>query len=96
MTFLPELFEIIHHLFELQEKGLATVFINISGHVHCIYVRIYEKSWQECATGQVAAFEESVYIGSDNIQQQINDFKKRIFDYTATLSTPVLETIAAF
>lgn len=78
MIFSGELIELIKILFDAQSKGICTVFINISGHVQLVDVRIFKDSW---VSDSEADFDSSIYIDDDDNNLKIKELKKEVVKF---------------
>ena len=74
MRFKHDVTEIMEKCFDLQNEGKATVFLNLSGHVQQLNIRIFVPAWQE---GTDAKFDESFY---DSTPEANAENKARILE----------------
>ncbi len=74
---IPEITEIMNRLFEVQNNGKATVFIEVSGHVQQLHVRMCIPYWMPDI--------DYSYDDYVNMEGSVTDFKNRLFAYLETL-----------
>ena len=74
MRFKHDVTEIMEKCFDLQNEGKATVFLNLSGHVQQLNIRIFVPAWQE---GTDAKFVANLQIKLENELIQIQEIIKQ-------------------
>jgi hypothetical protein len=89
MKFTEKVTKIIEKAIAAHNDGLCTTFIEISGHVQQLRIRMFAPVW---VGGSIPSKEYEVYLDSDDAGYYLGELDKSITTYTKSLSPIQSET----
>ncbi len=67
--------KIILKVYEINEETKHTVFLDFSGHVNKLEIRIYEKGWKD---EEDATLKKEAYIDESDSKEQLKEILKEL------------------